>query len=251
MIRHLCYAPDIRSLCVVLLFLRCYFLTRRAWLTRFSITPSKASFSLTRPSRRLSQNSRTVEARNVCFSSSLTWAWSSASVNPSSAASVVAQSRLTNVRSSSGGDGSRRLDDRCRVAVLEVRGLFGPLWEPFPARLWERDSEFWPFELGPPMLMDGRTSFFCLDAGRISSKSTGTPRETRNRRRIRDLTQFWGWSGGGATSCDHRERERSVLKMAEEFEMGSSSDWLERAALDAGKSRSRGSSRVVSRSGKD
>lgn len=62
-------------------------------------------------------------------------------MNPSSAASVVAQSRLTNVRSSSGGDGSRRLDDRCRVAVLEVRGLFGPLWEPFLARLWERDSE--------------------------------------------------------------------------------------------------------------
>ena len=36
----------------------------------------------------------------------------------------------------------------------------------------------------------GRTSFFCFEAGRISSRSTGTPRETRKRRRIRDLTQF-------------------------------------------------------------
>lgn len=38
----------------------------------------------------------------------------------------------------------------------------------------------------------GRTSFFCFEAGRISSRSTGTPSETRKRRRIRDLTQFWG-----------------------------------------------------------
>jgi hypothetical protein len=71
--------------------------------------------------------------------------------------------------------------------------------------------------------MDGRTSFCCLDAGRISSRSTGTPKETRKRRRMRDLTQFWGWSGGGATSCDHNDRERSVLKIAEELGMGSSS----------------------------
>lgn len=48
--------------------------------------------------------------------------------------------------------------------------------------------------------MEGRTNFFCFEAGRISSRSTGTPRETRKRRRIRDLVQFGGWSGGGATS---------------------------------------------------
>lgn len=69
--------------------------------------------------------------------------------------------------------------------------------------------------------IEGRMSFFCLDAGRISSRSTGTPRETRKSRRMRDLTQFCGWRGGGATSCDHRERLRSVLKMAEASGMGS------------------------------
>ena len=63
--------------------------------------------------------------------------------------------------------------------------------------------------------MEGRTSFFCLEAGRISSRSTGTPRETRKRRRMRDLIQFGGWRGGGATSWDQRERERSVVKMEE------------------------------------
>ena len=39
--------------------------------------------------------------------------------------------------------------------------------------------------------------------------------------------------------------------MADEFGIGCKSDWLDSAALDAGKSRSRDPSRVVSRSGKD
>ncbi len=60
---------------------------------------------------------------------------------------------------------------------------------------------------------EGRTSFFCLEAGRISSRSTGTPRETRKRRRMRERIQSGGWSGGGATSCDQREAERGVRKM--------------------------------------
>lgn len=48
---------------------------------------------------------------------------------------------------------------------------------------------------------DGRTSFFCLDdAGRISSRSTGTPSETRKRRLIRERIQSGGCKGGGATS---------------------------------------------------
>jgi hypothetical protein len=38
---------------------------------------------------------------------------------------------------------------------------------------------------------------------------------------MRDFTQFWGWSGGGATSWDQRESERSVLKMAVWSEIGS------------------------------
>jgi hypothetical protein len=57
-------------------------------------------------------------------------------------------------------------------------------------------------------LIDGRTSFFCFDAGRISSKSTGTPRLTRKRRRMRERTQFCGWSGGVATNCDHSDALR-------------------------------------------
>jgi hypothetical protein len=48
--------------------------------------------------------------------------------------------------------------------------------------------------------MEGRISFFCLEAGRISSRSTGTPRETRKSRRIRERIQSGGWRGGGATS---------------------------------------------------
>lgn len=39
---------------------------------------------------------------------------------------------------------------------------------------------------------EGRTSFFCLEAGRISSRSTGTPSETRKSRRMRDRIQSGG-----------------------------------------------------------
>lgn len=61
--------------------------------------------------------------------------------------------------------------------------------------------------------MDGRMSFFCFEAGRISSRSTGTPRETRKSLRMRDRIQFAGWRGGGATSCDQSEALRGVRKM--------------------------------------
>ena len=53
--------------------------------------------------------------------------------------------------------------------------------------------------------VEGRTSFFCFDAGRISSRSTGTPRETRKRRRMRERFQSGGWRGGGATSWFQRD----------------------------------------------
>ena len=61
-------------------------------------------------------------------------------------------------------------------------------------------------------LMLGRTSLFCLDGGNISSRSTGTPRETRKSRRIRERVQLGGCIGGGETSCCHSERERSERK---------------------------------------
>lgn len=72
--------------------------------------------------------------------------------------------------------------------------------------------------------MDGRISFFCLDAGRISSRSTGTPRETRNRRRIRDRIQFGGWRGGGATSCDQRDALLGVKKIEFSAVIGGSTE---------------------------
>lgn len=55
---------------------------------------------------------------------------------------------------------------------------------------------------------------------------------------MRDLTQFWGWRGGGATSWDHRERERSVLKIAAESGIGSTAG-RELRFCDAGKRLSR------------
>lgn len=53
---------------------------------------------------------------------------------------------------------------------------------------------------------------------------------------MRDLVQFGGWRGGGATSWDHRERERSVVKI-EELEMGSTGGRVE--VFDLGKRVSR------------
>jgi hypothetical protein len=62
--------------------------------------------------------------------------------------------------------------------------------------------------------MLGRTRRFCFEGGRISSRSTGTPRETRNRRRMRLRVQFGGAIGGGWRSCCHKERDRSERKAA-------------------------------------
>ena len=69
--------------------------------------------------------------------------------------------------------------------------------------------------------IDGNTSFFCLEAGNISSRSMGTPRDTRNKRRIRDRSQFGGCSGGGATNWAHSEALLSVRNI--ELSRGSSS----------------------------
>ena len=74
-------------------------------------------------------------------------------------------------------------------------------------------------------MVEGRISFFCLEAGRISSRSTGTPKETRKRRRMRERTQLGGWRGGGATSCAHREAERGVRKMGFDVSEGVGVGW--------------------------
>ena len=66
--------------------------------------------------------------------------------------------------------------------------------------------------------MFGSTSRFCFEGGRISSRSTGTPRDTRKRRRILLLVQLGGCIGGGETSCCQRERARSE-RNGEELDM--------------------------------
>lgn len=66
--------------------------------------------------------------------------------------------------------------------------------------------------------VEGRISFFCFEAGRISSRSIGTPREIRKSRRMRERIQFGGWSGGGATSWDQREALRGVRKVGADVE---------------------------------
>lgn len=68
---------------------------------------------------------------------------------------------------------------------------------------------------GRSSCMEGSTNLFCLLGGRISSKSTGTPKLTRNNLRIRERVQLGGCMGGGETSCCQRERERSERKGVE------------------------------------
>jgi hypothetical protein len=138
---------------------------------------------------------------------------------PLSASSVVVHSWRAAVRSNAGGvgppaflllleppaasgllceDAERELA-RSPTGFWEEDGLRLP-WESTDvraaclARDWERESlesrRKEPVEL--TRWRDGRTSFFCLEAGRISSRSTGTPRETRKRRRIRERIQSGG-----------------------------------------------------------
>lgn len=97
------------------------------------------------------------------------------------------------------------------------------------------------------ILSDGNTSFFCLDAGRISSKSTGTPRETRKRRRVRERIQSGGARGGGATNCDQSDAERGVRKIEESLDIGGNAG---RSSASGGKRLARhGSSTEMASSG--
>jgi hypothetical protein len=115
---------------------------------------------------------------------------------------------VVELRSSSGGGGGpfrflSGLEDDESTDVLDAFSLFTRSSAPL------RPSVDGLGVSEPGMCMDGRISFFCFDAGRISSRSTGTPKETRNSRLIRDRTQSGGWSGGGATNCVHKEWLRS------------------------------------------
>lgn len=121
-----------------------------------------------------------------------------------SAASVVVHSMVVELMSNCGGGPGplRFLSDLDAEESKDADDVFSLFTRP---RAPLRPSDEGRGDFSPGMCIEGRMSFFCLDAGKISSKSTGTPKDTRNRRRIRDRTQSGGWRGGGATSCDHND----------------------------------------------
>ena len=122
----------------------------------------------------------------------------------SRAASVVAHSIEVVLRSSSGGGGGpfRGLSDLDLDESTDVFEAFS-FFTRSSALL--RPSDDGRGDLSPGIFIEGRMSFFCFEAGKISSRSTGTPSETRKSRRILERTQSGGCSGGGATSCVHKE----------------------------------------------
>ena len=192
--------------------LDCYLRTLLACLTRFSITPSKTSLSPRALSFLVNQYSRTSLALIVSSSSLRKWARNSLSPKLESAASVVAQSILVGPKSSSGGGGGPfrfrfdLCDDDWSMEAEDVLSCLSLTLEPFRR---PSDGELESLR----KFVEGRMSFFCFEAGSISSKSTGTPKETKKSRRMRERTQSEGCEGGGATSWDHRERLRSVGKI--------------------------------------
>ncbi len=155
------------------------------------MTPSNASLSPNASSFRRSQYSSTSLALGLSSSNRLTCALSSSSVKLASAASVTVQSILVAPKSNSGAGGR---PFRLRPPFVESTDVDDPfccfnfVTEPF-GRTSDDGRGDWE---SARRCMEGRISFFCLLAGRISSKSTGTPRETRKRRRIRERTQFGG-----------------------------------------------------------
>jgi hypothetical protein len=160
---------------------------------------------------RFCQYSNTSLARTSRSFSRWTCPSSSSLVKFWSAASVVEHSIVVLLMSNSGGGGGPFLFLSGFEAdeSTDVDDAFSPSRFTRP-RAPLRPSDEGRGDLSPGMWIEGRMSFFCLEAGRISSRSTGTPRETRNSRRIRERTQSGGCSGGGATSCVHNDLLRSV-----------------------------------------
>ena len=205
------------------------------------MTPSKASRSPIFSSVRFFQNSRTSLASPSSASRRWTWSRSSSSVMPPRASSVVAQSCRADTRSRSGGSGGPFFffcccccscccccaDRRAADAEPDRRGFFFPCEStdtdeslPSALRTREMDRESVDVRREPVELTrcsEGRTSFFCFDAGNISSRSTGTPSETRNNRRMGDRIQSGGCNGGGAASWDQSDALRGLKKMGLSF----------------------------------
>lgn len=192
-----------------------HFLTFRACWTKFSITPSNASRSPSFSSVLLVQYSSTSFAVPCIASNFATCSFSSSMVCPASASFVTVQSCRAYTRSRSGAGGGPFL----RLDVVGLPCESTEVLLAFPSEALRRDTDPTARESvefrgdDDERLMDGRMSFFCFEAGRISSRSIGTPRETRKRRRIRERIQFGGCKGGGATSCDQSDALRCVRKV--------------------------------------
>ena len=133
-------------------------------------------------------------------------------MKPNNAASVVAQRSRVLPRSISGGGGGpfrfrEGLDDVGEeVESKDAVELFSSrrrAIDPFRRSFGRGDCD------ARRPSGEGRTNFRCFEAGSISSRSTGTPRDTRNSRRMRERTQSGGCRGGGAMSWFQRSRERS------------------------------------------
>ena len=126
-------------------------------------------------------------------------------MNPARASSVTLHNCRADKRSSPGTGGGAFL-------LLLRKDLLFPwestdVLEALASEDFRRDKEV---DVRGDIGVEGRISFFCLEAGKISSRSMGTPRDMRKRRRIRERIQLGGWSGGGATSWDQREALREV-----------------------------------------
>lgn len=180
------------------------------------------------PSLRLLQYSRASCPRASSLITSATCSFSSESSIPCSLLSVVPLTLSACDISKSGSRSSSflrlllLLPDESRL-ILEsfcplIRDIapFAPL-ESIDPRGDRSDDK----------CIDGKMSFFCLLAGNISSRSTGTPKDTRKSLRIRDLSQSGGANGGGATSCEYNDKLRSDKNL-----LGGSSgaDWEDRLA---------------------
>ena len=159
-------------------------------------------------------------------------------MKPANASSVMLHICLADTRSKCGAGGGPFLlldSERVRLLPCESTDVVEALLFVFFRRvILSEESRGEPEDAGDRRLIEGRTSFFCLEAGRISSRSTGTPRETRKSRRIRERIQFGGWSGGGATSWDQREALRGVRNIGLDAVKGGS---IEVSMMSAGKRR--------------
>ena len=172
------------------MYIYAYLRTRLACLTRFSITPSKASLSPSALSLRFSQYSSTSLALVVSSSNCFACARNSSSVMFDNAASVVVHSIFVACKSSAGaGAGPFR-----RLLFVVVPGLSMEVDDALSCFRRTREPVLCPLEERESLrrCTEGSMSFFCFDAGRISSRSTGTPKDTRKSRRILERTQFGG-----------------------------------------------------------